>query len=92
MKNLLKILLFIVLKIIEASAIIFIPYYAGFLFKFLPFFKNLTMIHNIFQIWLFGIWCLGAIFACLGISFFIIASINKWFKFNWKLVNKWINK
>lgn len=86
-KKLIKIFLFIGLKIIELSAIIFIPYYLGCLCKLIPIFKNMPLNLTFFK-WLFGNLVLGFCFAAIC----FISMIINWFKFNWNLIDEWINK
>jgi len=88
-KYLFKIILFISLKISELSAIIFIPYYLGCLLRHLSFLKGFD---NFISKWCLGIWGIMVLLSTLFITIWLALVVKRWIKFNWILVNEWINR
>ena len=85
MKKLSRIVLFVVLKVVEISVIVFVPYRIGFWFDRL----NGEFYANIFECWMLGIClpaiCIGLILALFLFSFCLLPGFVKW---NWSLVKR----
>jgi len=81
-----KILLFLVFKVIEISLIVFIPYWLGGMEKLKSFLGNTEA--GKFELWLTGIAticsCLVLIWGCVGLYFLVPEII----KLNWYWVNQ----
>lgn len=97
MRNIKKMLLFLLLKVIELSIIFLIPYLIG----------KTKIAVNIFSlnkehVSVIGNWLMGILVIFFGIVLlvggcFIIFIVLQWINFNWKIVNKgkgiyWIEK
>lgn len=81
-----KIFLCIAMKILEVSAIVYIPYFLGKLFKLIPIFKEEKF--NSFTLWGVGIFGIMVIIVGSYCIFQTIRGICKWSKWNWDFVNQ----
>lgn len=77
-----RLLLFILLKVLEIGTVIFVPYYLG---------KLIFDIDEKFMCWLMGIAILILTIGIVIISPLLWEAINYFIEFNWSLVNKILN-